>query len=96
MRRWRVIHPNTVTWHGFGLTGAPTGVTRVEQGFDLDATRKLKREPEHDIIIRSGELARLALASDLVDECQLVLKPVIVGGRKAGIPSRLTTGLELP
>jgi len=63
------------------LTGAPTR-TRVEREFDPEATRKLKRESEHDIFIGGAELAGLALESDLVDECHLFLHPVIVGGGK--------------
>ena len=33
------------------LTGAPTRIARVEREFDPEATRKLKRESEHDIFI---------------------------------------------
>lgn len=64
------------------LTGAPTRIARVEREFDPEATRKLKRESEHDIFIGGAELAGLALESDLVDECHLFLHPVIVGGGK--------------
>src|SRR2546422_3621660 len=47
-----------------------TRIARVEREFDPEATRKLKRESEHDIFIGGAELAALALESDLVDECR--------------------------
>ena len=66
------------------LTGAPTRIARVEREFDPEATRKLKRELEHDIFIGGAELAGLALESDLVDECHLFVHPVIVETRRFG------------
>jgi dihydrofolate reductase len=77
------------------LTGATTRHTRVERDFDLAAIRKLKRESEHDIIIGGAELAGLALEADLVDECQLFLNPVIVGGGKPAFRAALRLDLEL-
>jgi dihydrofolate reductase len=77
------------------LTGAPTRIARVEREFDPEATRKLKRESEHDIFIGGAELAGLALESDLVDECHLFLHPVIVGGGKPAFRAALRRDLEL-
>ncbi len=77
------------------LTGATTRNTRMERDFDLEAIRKLKRESEHDISIGGAELAGLALEADLVDECQLFLNPVIVGGGKAAFRAALRRNLEL-
>jgi len=77
------------------LTGATTRKTRVERDFDLEAIRKLKREPEHDISIGGAELAGLALEADLVDECHLFLNPVIVGGGKPAFRAALRRNLEL-
>ena len=77
------------------LTGVTTRNTRVERDFDLEAIRKLKRESEHDIIIGGAELAGLALEADLVDECQLFLNPVIVGGGKPAFRAALRRNLEL-
>jgi dihydrofolate reductase len=78
------------------LTGATTRNTRVEQDFDLEAVRKLKRESEHDINIGGAELAGRALEADLVDECHLFLNPVIVGGGKPAFRAALRRNLELP
>ena len=77
------------------LTGATTRNTRVERDFNLEAVRKLKRESEHDIIIGGAELAGLALEADLVDECNLFLNPVIVGGGKPAFRRGLRRNLEL-
>jgi dihydrofolate reductase len=69
--------------------------TRIEPDFDLEAIRKLERESEHDVIIGGAELAGLALQADLVDECQLFLKPVILGGGKPAFRAALQRNLEL-
>jgi dihydrofolate reductase len=77
------------------LTGAPTRIARLEREFDREATRKLKRESEHDIFIGGAELAGLALESNLVDECHLFVHPVIVGGGKPAFRAAIRRDLEL-
>jgi dihydrofolate reductase len=77
------------------LTSATTRNTRVERDFDVAAIRKLKRESEHDISIGGAELAGLALEADLVDECHLLLHPVIIGRGNPAFPAALRRNLEL-
>jgi dihydrofolate reductase len=77
------------------LTAATTGTTRVEQNFDVEVIRRLKREAEHDMSIGGAELAGLALEADLVDECHLFLHPVVVGGGKPAFRASLRRNLEL-
>jgi dihydrofolate reductase len=77
------------------LTGARTRNTRVERDFDVEAIRKLKRESEHDITIGGAELAAVAIEADLVDECELFVNPVIVGGGKPAFRGPLRRKLEL-
>lgn len=77
------------------LTAATAGNTRVEHDFDVEAIRKLKRESKHDITIGGAELAGLALEAGLVDECQLFLNPVIVGGGKPAFRPGFRRMLEL-
>jgi len=77
------------------LTDATTRNTRVEREFDVATIRKLKRESEHDISIGGAELAGLALEADLVDECHLLLHPVILGGGKPAFRAALRRNLEL-
>ncbi len=77
------------------LTAATTRNTRVERAFDVDAVRKLKRESPADISIGGAELAGLALQADLVDECQLFLHPVVLGGGKPAFRPAWRRQLEL-
>ena len=77
------------------LTGATTRNTRVERDFDLAAIRQLKRQSQHDISIGGAELAGLALEADLVDECHLLLHPLILGGGKPAFRAALRRNLEL-
>jgi dihydrofolate reductase len=77
------------------LTRAPARIARIERDFDAEATRKLKRESDHDIFIGGAELAGLALESDLVDECHLFVNPVIIGGGKPAFRAASRRDLEL-
>jgi dihydrofolate reductase len=77
------------------LTDAPKRSGRVEREFDPEAIRKLKREAPHDLFIGGAELAGLALASGLIDECHLFLHPLIVGGGKPAFRTALRQNLEL-
>jgi dihydrofolate reductase len=69
--------------------------TRVERDFDPEAIRALKRTSPADITIGGAELAGQAIASGLVDECQLFLNPVLVGGGKRALPAGVGVQLEL-
>jgi dihydrofolate reductase len=60
--------------------------TRIEREFDDEAVRRLKEESGSDLTIGGAELAGQALAAGLVDELQLFLNPVIVGGGKPALP----------
>jgi len=77
------------------LTSATTRNTRVERDFDLAAIRRLKRESERDISIGGAELAGVALEAGLVDECELFVNPIIVGGGKPAFRAGLRRKLEL-
>ena len=77
------------------LTRATTRNTRVMRDFDIEAIRKLKHESKSDIIIGGAQLAGLALEAGLVDECQLFVNPVIVGGGKPAFRAGLRRDLEL-
>ncbi len=77
------------------LTVAATRNTRVEREFDADVVRDLKQKADHDITIGGAELAGVALEADLVDECHLLVHPVIVGGGKPAFPADVRRKLEL-
>jgi dihydrofolate reductase len=69
--------------------------TRLSSRFDPDAVRELKAAAERDISIGGPSLAAAALAADLVDELQLFLNPVVVGGGTAALPDGIRLDLEL-
>jgi dihydrofolate reductase len=69
--------------------------TRIEREFDPEAVRQLKREAERDLGIGGPNLAGQALAAGLVDELQLILVPVAVGGGKPALPTEAPLRLEL-
>jgi dihydrofolate reductase len=69
--------------------------TRIEREFDHDAVRRLKESSDKDISVGGAQLAGQALAAGLVDELQLLLNPIVVGGGKAALPDGVRTGLEL-
>jgi len=62
------------------LDDVSTARTRLERELDLAAVRELKARAERDVTIGGAELAGQTLAAGLVDELQLFLVPVTVGG----------------
>ncbi|MGZ4676937.1 MAG: dihydrofolate reductase family protein [Acidimicrobiia bacterium] len=77
------------------LADVSTGRTRLERAFDPDAVREMKAAATHDLSVGGPELAGQALAAGLVDECQIVIVPVVVGGGTSWLPDRLRLDLEL-
>ena len=69
--------------------------TRIEREFDPDAVRRLKADAEHDITVNGPELAAHALRAGLVDEFQMIVCPVVVGGGKRFFPDGVRLDLEL-
>jgi len=69
--------------------------TRIEREFDAQKVRELKRDAPRDITVGGAELAAQAIAQDLVDECQVFLHPVAVGGGKPALPPGMRVNLEL-
>jgi dihydrofolate reductase len=77
------------------LTAAPTASTRIERRFDPSAVRGLNAETTGNLTIGGANLAAQAFAAGLVDECQLFVWPMILGGGKPGLPAGIRTDLEL-
>ncbi len=69
--------------------------TRIEPEFEPDAVRQLKLSSTADLAVAGGELAGQAIAAGLVDECNLFLCPVLVGGGKRALPDHARARLEL-
>jgi dihydrofolate reductase len=77
------------------LESASSARTRVERDFDAAAVRQLKESAQGDIGIGGPELAGQAIAAGLVDECHLIVVPVLVGGGKRARPAGVRADLEL-
>ena len=77
------------------LESAPSARTRVERDFDSAAVRQLKETAQSDIGIGGAELAGQAIEAGLVDECHLIVVPVLVGGGKRAFPDGVRADLEL-
>ncbi|KIH97712.1 deaminase/reductase [Streptomonospora alba] len=72
-----------------------TSRTRLERRFDPGEIRRLKAEAGSDISISGPGLAAHALEAGVVDECQLYLVPVVVGGGTRALPDGLSLDLAL-
>ncbi len=77
------------------LAAASTRRTRIERDFDPEAIRQLKQTAQKDILIGGPGLAAHAFRAGLIDECQLLITPIIVGGGKACLPDHVRLELEL-
>jgi dihydrofolate reductase len=77
------------------LATPSSGRTRIEREFEPDAVRQLKTSSGADISVGGAELAGRALGAGLVDECHLLLCPIVVGGGKRALPDNVRTRLEL-
>jgi dihydrofolate reductase len=77
------------------LETVSTRRTQLERNFDPAAIRQLKEAVDHDILIGGPGLAAQAFRSGLIDECQLFVAPVILGGGKPALADRVRLQLEL-
>ena len=75
------------------LRTAPSARTRIEPRFDPEAARALKQHG--DVSISGPSLAAVAVRAGLVDEYQLFVTPVVVGGGTAVFPAGVREGLVL-
>lgn len=69
--------------------------TRIEREFDAGAVRRLKADAGHDLAVGGPELAAAAIRAGLVDEFQMFISPVAVGGGKKYLPDDVRLRLEL-
>lgn len=77
------------------LTDVSTADTRIERRFDPSAVRRLKATASSDLMIGGANLAAQAFKAGLLDECELFILPVVVGGGKPGLPTGIRAELEL-
>ncbi|WP_433125139.1 dihydrofolate reductase family protein [Micromonospora sp. CA-240977] len=77
------------------LAAVSTADTRLERQFDSAAVRRLKATASSDLTVGGANLAAQAFEAGLVDECQLLILPIVVGGGKPGLPTGMRVDLEL-
>lgn len=77
------------------LPAVSTADTRLERRFDPAAVSQLKATASSDLAVGGANLATQAFKAGLVDECQLFVWPMVVGGGKPGLPTGMRADLEL-
>lgn len=77
------------------LETVSTPKTRIEREFEPQAVRDLKAQLPHDISVSGPNLAAQAIQAGLVDEYQLLVVPMVLGGGKRILPSSVKVRLDL-
>ena len=77
------------------LESVTTARTRIEREFDVRTVRGSKATEASDLTVGGPELAAQAIRAGLVDEIQLFLVPVLVGGGKRALPDDVRVTLRL-
>lgn len=77
------------------LDAVSTAKTRIERNFDPASVRDMKASAISDLTVAGAHLAAHALKAGLVDECHLLIRPVLVGGGKPALPTNTRADLEL-
>lgn len=77
------------------LDAVSTARTRLERSFDPASVREMKASATSDLMVGGALLAAHALDAGLVDECHLIVRPVILGGGKPALPRGIRAALEL-
>jgi dihydrofolate reductase len=75
------------------LQAVSSARTRIESRFDPEAVRALKQRG--DVSVSGPGLAASAIRAGLVDEYQVFVTPVVVGGGTAVFPAGVRVGLDL-
>ena len=69
--------------------------TRLERTLDVDELRRRKVEDDREMLIGGPTLAASAFAAGLIDEVQLFVAPVAVGGGLRALPEDIRIDLAL-
>jgi dihydrofolate reductase len=67
----------------------------LERSFDPASVREMKASAASDLTVGGADLAGQAFRDGLVDECQLLVHPVLIGGGKPALLRGGRTDLEL-
>jgi dihydrofolate reductase len=77
------------------LNAVSSARTRIERDFDARAVSAMKAATGNDITVGGPDLAAQALREGLVDECQVFLTPIVIGGGRRSLPDNYQQKLEL-
>jgi dihydrofolate reductase len=77
------------------LEAVSTARTRIERDFDPEAVRQMKVLAGRDLIVGGPELAAQAFRTGLVDEYDLFVVPMVVGGGKRSLPNNVRLKVDL-
>ena len=77
------------------LTEPRSARTRIERELNPGWVRQLKADAAHDLGIDGPELAGQAIKAGLVDEVQMIVCPVVIGGGKRFFPEGVRLDLQL-
>jgi dihydrofolate reductase len=77
------------------LESVSSARTRLERAFDPVTVQRLKDESGRNLSVGGPHLAAEAFRAGLVDELQLLLVPVLVGGGTRALPDAVRLDLEL-
>jgi dihydrofolate reductase len=77
------------------LETVSTPKTRIEREFEPQAVCDLKAQLPHDISVAGPNLAAQAIRAGIVDEYQLLVIPIMLGGGKRILPSSVGVKLDL-
>jgi dihydrofolate reductase len=91
----RIWHAADKIVYSSSLEAVASARTRIERAFDPDAVRQLKEAAGHDLSIGGPTIAAEAIRAGLVDECELYLSPVVVGGGTRALPDGVRWDLDL-
>lgn len=69
--------------------------TRLERTFEPDTVRQLKASSDRDLVVAGPGLASHALRAGLVDELQLYVAAVVIGGGLPALPGGHRSDLRL-
>jgi dihydrofolate reductase len=84
----KIVYSNT-------LEAVSSARTRIERAFDPKTVRQLKASAGRDLTVGGPDLAGQTLNAGLVDELQLFVSPVVVGGGTHFLPHDVQLKLEL-
>lgn len=77
------------------LAEPSTARTQIRREFDPGAVQELKAAAGRDLTIGGPELGAQAIRAGLVDEYQLFLVPIVVGGGLRALPQDMRLDLDL-